>query len=129
MDKNPQGIISKQSSHSVKETMDRLQELLNARGITIFTRIDQQAEAAKVGMTLTPIELLIFGNPKAGTPLMQAEPLAAIDLPLKALAWQDANKRVWLSYNKAEYIQERFSLPIELIKNINIDPIIDQVLK
>jgi uncharacterized protein (DUF302 family) len=129
MNKDPQGIISNQSRYSVKETMDRLENILKSRGVTVFSRIDQQAEAAKVGLALDPIVLIIFGNPKAGTPLMQAVPLCALDLPLKALAWQDKEKNVWLSYNSAEYLQQRFSLPEGLIKNISIGPVIESALQ
>ncbi|HTQ28820.1 MAG TPA: DUF302 domain-containing protein [Puia sp.] len=129
MDANPQGVISKPSKYSVKETIDRLQKILEGKGVTIFARIDQRAEAAKVGLELSPIELLIFGNPKAGTPLMKAVPLSALDLPLKALSWQDAEKQVWLSYNSAQYLQQRFSLPDNVVSNINVDPVIDLALQ
>lgn len=129
MNKSPQGIISRQSRYSVKETIDRLENILKGKGVTIFARIDQQAEAARAGLAMDPIELLIFGNPKAGTPLMQAMPICAIDLPLKALGWQDKDRNVWLSYNTADYIQERFSLPQELARNINAGPLIESALQ
>ena len=104
------GIIDLSSPYSVKETVDRLENLLQAKGAKIFARIDQQAEAAKVGLVMRPTELLIFGDPKAGTPLMNAFPSLAMDLPLKALAWESADTRVWLSYNSPEYLAERHRL-------------------
>ncbi|MCC5660840.1 DUF302 domain-containing protein [Nostoc sp. XA010] len=110
-------------------TIDRLEAVLQAKGITIFARIDQQAEAEKVGLRLSPTQLLLFGNPKAGTPLMVAEPTIALDLPLKALAWEAADNKVWLSYNDPNYLKQRFSLCDELIKNIAVTtPLINQAL-
>lgn len=123
------GIISQPSQYSVPETIDRLAVILQAKSITIFARIDQQAEAEKVGLSLCPTQLLLFGNPKAGTPLMVAEPTIALDLPLKVLAWESADDKVWLSYTDPHYLQQRFSLSNELLKNIAIiAPLIDQVL-
>ena len=108
-------IVSIPSRYNVKETIDKLSDAFQSKGITIYGRIDQQAEAAKAGLQLRPVELLIFGNPKAGIPLIAHEPLCALDLPLKVLAWQDANGKSWLSYNSLAYLQKRFSLPEELI--------------
>jgi len=123
------GIISQLSPYSVTETIDRLVAVFQAKGITIFARIDQQAEAEKVGLSLHPTQLLLFGNPQAGTPLMIAEPTIALDLPLKVLAWESADDKVWLSYNDPHYLQQRFSLSSELLKNIAIiAPLIDQAL-
>jgi uncharacterized protein (DUF302 family) len=123
------GIISKLSPYSVPETIDRLEAILQAKNITIFARIDQKAEAEKVGLSLLPTQLLLFGNPKAGTPLMVVEPTIALDLPLKVLAWEAASGEVWLSYNDTNYLKQRFSLTDELIKNIAVvAPLIDQVL-
>lgn len=123
------GIISQPSPYSVPETIDRLAAVLQAKSITIFIRIDQQAEAEKVGLSLRPTQLLLFGNPKAGTPLMVAEPMIALDLPLKALAWEAAGSKVWLSYNDPNYLQQRFSLSDELVKSIAvIAPLIQQTL-
>lgn len=112
------GIITLASNYQVKTTMDRLEDALRSKGVTIFARIDQQAEAAKAGLSMKALELLIFGNPKAGTPLMQAEPLSGLDLPLKAIAWQDNENKVWLSYNGFDYLRDRFGLADELIKPI-----------
>ncbi len=123
------GIISQPSPYAVPETIDRLAAVLQAKSITIFARIDQQAEAEKVGLSLRPTQLLLFGNPKAGTPLMVAEPTIALDLPLKALAWEAADGKIWLSYNDPIYLQQRFSLSDELVKNIAvIAPLIQQAL-
>ncbi len=124
------GIISQPSPYSVTETIDRLEAILEAKGITIFARIDQQAEAEKVGLSLRPTQLLLFGNPKAGTPLMVAEPTIALDLPLKVLAWEATDGKVWLSYNDPNYLKQRFSLSDELVKNIAaIAPLINQALQ
>ncbi len=123
------GIISQPSPYSVPETIDRLAAILQAKSIAIFARIDQQAEAEKVGLSLHPTQLLLFGNPKAGTPLMVAEPMIALDLPLKVLAWEAADGKIWLSYNDPIYLQQRFSLSDELVKNIAvIAPLIQQAL-
>jgi uncharacterized protein (DUF302 family) len=101
------GLITKPSRHSVPETMDRLVAVLQSKGMTVFDRIDHAAAAQKAGLSMRPSQLLIFGNPKGGTPLMVAAPTAAIDLPLKALAWEDADGKVWLSYNAMAWIKER----------------------
>ncbi|HMH23687.1 MAG TPA: DUF302 domain-containing protein [Puia sp.] len=115
MDKNT-GIISIPSIYTVAQTIDKLETALRAHGVTVYTRIDQQTEAQKAGLSLRPIQLLIFGNPKAGVPIMAKTPLAALDLPLKALAWEDDNGRTWLSYNSFVYLQDRYALPDELIR-------------
>ncbi|MDZ7968572.1 MAG: DUF302 domain-containing protein [Nostoc sp. DedSLP03] len=123
------GIISQLSQYSVPVTIDRLEAVLEVKGITIFARIDQQAEAEKVGLSLCPTQLLLFGNPKAGTSLMVAEPTIALDLPLKILAWEATDGKVWVSYNDPNYLKQRFSLCDELVKNIAIiAPLIDQAL-
>lgn len=110
------GLVSKASRHSVGETITRLEAILEAKGITIFARIDHAEEARKAGLTMRPAQLLIFGNPKGGTPIMNAVPQAGIDLPLKALAWEDANGQVWISYNDPRYLKARFQLSEELLK-------------
>ena len=128
MDAN-NGIISLSSPYSVTETIDRLAAILQTKGITIFVRIDQQAEAEKVGLNLPPTQLLLFGNPQAGTPLMVAAPTIALDLPLKALAWSATDGKTWLSYNDPNYLKQRFSLSDDLVKNIAvITPLIDRAL-
>lgn len=107
-----EGLINLESPHSVPDTADRLQNLLVTKGMKIFARIDQAAEAVAVGMTLRPTILLLFGNPKAGTPLMDQYPSLAIDLPLKALIWESSDKKVYLSYTSPEYLQQRHHLPM-----------------
>ena len=113
------GLIHLASRHTVEETMDRLEALISERGVTIFARVDHSGEAAKVGLTMRPTKLLIFGSPKGGTPLMQAAPTLAIDLPLKALFWQDAEGKVWLTYNDPAYLQQRHNFPADLLVNIS----------
>jgi uncharacterized protein (DUF302 family) len=123
------GIISQPSPYAVAETIDRLAAVLEAKSITIFARIDQQVEAEKVGLNLRPTQLLLFGSPKAGTPLMVAEPTIALDLPLKVLAWEAADGKIYLGYNDPLYLQQRFSLSDELVKSIDvIAPLIHQAL-
>ena len=112
------GLVSKLSRYSVEETVDRLQHLLESKHIKIFARVDHGREASAAGLSLRPTQVLIFGDPKMGTPLMQASPLIAIDLPLKALAWEDAAGKVWLTYNSPEFLQDRYALGSGVIKNI-----------
>jgi uncharacterized protein (DUF302 family) len=112
------GLIHLTSSYSVAETAKRLETSLLAHGLTLFCRVDHSGEAEKAGLQMPPTQLLIFGSPKSGTPLMLASPTLAIDLPLKALIWQDAAGKVWLSYNSPEYLQQRHNIPQGLLKNI-----------
>ncbi len=112
------GIVDLPSRYSVPETLSRLQSLLKQNGGSVFALVDHSGEAAKVGLEMRPTQLLIFGNPRGGTPLMVAAPSSAIDLPLKALAWQDAEGKVWLSYNAPEYLQQRHGIPADLLQNI-----------
>jgi uncharacterized protein (DUF302 family) len=112
------GIVDVASRYSVAETLARLQSILKEKSIKIFALIDHSGEAEKAGLTMRPAQVLIFGNPKGGTPLMIAAPRTAIDLPLKALAWQDEEGKVWLSYNSPEYLRQRHDFPAELVKNI-----------
>ena len=115
-----EGIITIPSHHSVDETVDRLKEILRARDVTLFALIDHSGEAAKAGMQMPPTKLLIFGNPKAGTPLMLAAPSAALDLPLKILVAEDAQRKVSLSYNSPQYLKDRHGLPPNLLPNIAV---------
>jgi uncharacterized protein (DUF302 family) len=108
------GLITLSSSHGPKDTMDRLAAEIAARGMTVFARIDHAAGAAEAGLPLRPTELLIFGNAKGGTPLMQSEQTIGIDLPLKALVWQDASSRTWLSYNDPSWLAKRHGLGAEV---------------
>lgn len=101
------GLIAIKSTRSTKDTMTRLEEVVKTKGLNVFARIDHAAGAAKVGKTLRPTELLIFGNPQGGTPLMECEQTAGIDLPLKALVWEDSAGQVWLGYNDPAYIAQR----------------------
>lgn len=112
------GIIDIPSPYSVPETLARVEALLKEKGLAIFARIDHSGEAEKVGLKMRPTQLLIFGSPKAGTPLMVAAPSLAIDLPVKALAWEDGQEKVWLSYNAPEYLEQRHGIPADLMKNI-----------
>ena len=112
------GMVDIPSRYSVPESLARLEAILKEKGLTIFARVDHSGEAAKVGMEMRPTQLVIFGSPTAGTPLMLAAPSLAIDLPLKALAWQDEAGKVWLSYNSPEYLQQRHGIPADLLKNI-----------
>ena len=114
------GIVNKASNHSVDETVDRLKNILQAKGVTLFALVDHSGEAEKVGMHMNPTRLLIFGSPKAGTPLMLAAPSIAIDLPLKILVWEDGQGKVWVSYNSSEYLKERHALPTDLLQNIAV---------
>src|SRR5437667_6370707 len=106
-----EGLTSIRSRFGPKETMDRLEAEIRAQGLTVFARIDHAAGAAEVGLTLPPTELIIFGNARGGTPLMQSEQTVGIDLPLKALVWQDAAGKTWLSYNEPSWIAQRHNIP------------------
>jgi len=112
------GLIHLSSPYSVEETAKKLEAVLVEHGLEIFCHVDHSGEAEKNGLRMPPTQLLIFGSPKAGTPLMVASPTLAIDLPLKALIWQDAGGRVWLTYNSPEYLQQRHNVPAEFMKNI-----------
>ncbi len=114
------GLESVASPYSVDETVQRFQSLLKERGIQMFALIDHSGEAAKAGLKMRPTKVIIFGNPKGGTPLMVAAPTLAIDLPLKALIWEDEKGKVWITYNTPEYLQQRHGVPQDLIKNIVI---------
>jgi uncharacterized protein (DUF302 family) len=114
------GIISKQSDHSVDEIVEKLKGILQAKGITLFAHVDHSGEAAKAGLKMPPTKLLIFGNPKGGTPLMLASPSSAIDLPLKILVAEGADGKARVSYNSPAYLRQRHNLPQELIQNISV---------
>jgi len=115
-----EGIIDKPSNHSVEETVERLKNILQAKGVTLFALIDHSGEAEKIGMKMPPTKLLVFGSPKAGTPLMLAAPSIALDLPLKILVWEDLQAKVWISYNSPVYLQQRHGLPQDLLQNIAV---------
>jgi uncharacterized protein (DUF302 family) len=108
------GIVTIPGHHSVDEMVTRLKQVLQAKAAKIFAIIDHSGEAEKVGLHMPNTNLIIFGNPKAGTPLMIAVPAIAIDLPLKILVWEDAEARVWISYNSPEFLRNRYNLPFDL---------------
>jgi uncharacterized protein (DUF302 family) len=118
MPSNKNGLVHVPSPRSVPETLKKLRITIDARGLKVFALVDHSGEAEKAGLKMRPTQLLIFGSPKAGTPVMVAAPTVAIDLPLKALVWEDAEGEVWVSYNSPDYLQERHSIPADLVKNI-----------
>ena len=114
------GIVSIPSRHTVDQTVDKLQSLLQAKEVILFAIIDHSGEAAKASLKMPETKLLIFGSPKAGTPVMLAAPSIAIDLPLKVLVWEDGEGKTWLSWNSPEYLRDRHNVPEELVKNISV---------
>ncbi|HEY4741597.1 MAG: DUF302 domain-containing protein [Candidatus Acidiferrales bacterium] len=124
------GMIHLSSPYSVQETLTRLESALAAKNLTIFARIDHSGEAEKVGLKMRPTQLIIFGNPKGGTPPMVAAPTLAIDLPLKALIWEDADGEVRLSYNSPGYLKQRHAIPDDLINNLaGADTVLESIVK
>ena len=115
-----EGIVKIPSRHSVDETVGKLEAILKSKGVTLFARVDHSGEAEKVGMKMPPTKLLIFGNPKGGTPLMLAAPSAALDLPLKILVAENSEGKVWISYNSPAYLKERHGFPDNLLPNIAV---------
>jgi uncharacterized protein (DUF302 family) len=115
-----QGIVRVQSHHSVGETLTRLQEILQSKGVKLFAVVDHSGEAERVGLEMLPTKLLIFGNPKAGTLLMRAAPSIALDLPLKILVAEDTAGKTWISYNASAFLQARHNLPAELVPTIAV---------
>jgi uncharacterized protein (DUF302 family) len=123
-------LVTKASRYSVIETIDRIETAVVGKGMHIFARIDHSGEAKKVGLEMKPTMLLIFGNPKGGTPLMVARPTAAIDLPLKALAWEDADGKVWLTYNTADLLHERHGVPKDLAAKLDpVQKVLEQAVE
>lgn len=124
-----QGVVTRPSPFSIEETLNRFQAAFQSHNLTIFAHINHTQEAQQVGLTMQEAHVLIFGNPKAGTPLMVASPLIALDLPLKVLVWQSKDNQVWVSSTDSQYLKVRYSIPEELIKNIaGADKLIEQVL-
>jgi len=124
------GLVQLESQQSFAETLTHLESVIQSKGLTIFARIHFSDDAAKAGLTMNPASMIIFGNPKAGTPLMIASPTLAIDFPLKILVSQDSNGKVWVSYNSVEYLRDRHHVPSDLLKNIaGITPIAEAVAK
>ena len=123
-------VVTKPSSYSVADTIKRIENAVTAKGMQIFARIDHGGEAKKVGLAMRPTELLIFGNPKGGTALMVAKPTAAIDLPMKALAWEDENGNVWLTYNDPELLHERHGVATELTSKLEpVGKLLEEAVK
>jgi uncharacterized protein (DUF302 family) len=120
------GVEKVSSPRAFAETVARFETLLKERGLTLFAKIDFSGDAEKAGLQMLPTQMLIFGNPKGGTPVMVAAPGSALDLPLKVLISQDAQGKVWLSYNTSQYLAERHSIPAELVKNIAGTPVLVQ---
>jgi len=114
------GIVVRRSNHSVDQTVEKIETILHAKGVKLFALVDHSGEAKSVGLTMPPTKLLIFGHPKAGTPLMLASPSVAIDLPLKILVSEDGQGQVWISYNSPSYLQGRHNLPQDLMQNIAV---------
>ena len=125
-----EGIVTRPSPFSVEETLARLQEAIHSRNLTLFAHIDHSGEARRVGLTMQEAHVLIFGNPKGGTPLMIASPLLALDLPLKVLVWQGEDDQIWVSSTSTAYLKVRYAIPQELIGNIAVvDALIEQALQ
>ncbi len=114
----PEGVVSIASAGSVAETVARIEQALRAAGMTLFAKVDHSGEAARAGLNMQVAKLLISGHPRGGTPLMVASPLLALDLPLKALVWQDAAEQVWVSYVSPAWLAQRYHLPADLARNI-----------
>ena len=125
---NPNGVKIYPGKYSVKETIDCLQKFLEQHGATIYARIDQQDELRRTGQSIAALEFLMFGNPKAGGAIMAQNPLVALDLPLKIIAWEDDNSKVWVACNDAKYLEERYSLSPSENTPLNLDKLIGTVL-
>jgi uncharacterized protein (DUF302 family) len=113
------GVVTIASAHAGAASADRFEALIRERGLTLFARIDFSGDAARAGLTMPFSQLIVFGNPMAGTPLMQAVPTAALDLPLKVLVWEDAQGRAWLSYNATDYLRARHALDADVLKPVS----------
>ena len=125
---NPKGITIRSSPWSVKETIDRLVVILEAHNATIYARINQQSEVHNAGKEIPALEFILFGNPRAGGLIMAENPIAALDLPLKIIAWEDAAKSVWLGYNQAAYLEERYALSHAVMQPVDLDPLVNGLL-
>jgi uncharacterized protein (DUF302 family) len=123
------GVVQLPSHHSVETTIDRLEALLKERGILVFARIDFSGDASRAGLSMRPEQMLIFGNPKAGTPLMLAAPAAGLDLPMKLLAWEASDGKVWAAYNAPQYVVQRYRLAGDLAANLAaVVPLIERAV-
>lgn len=126
---DPGGVTVLDGAKTVKETIDKIVSFLKKHGATIYARIDQQDELRKNGLSIPPLEFLLFGNPKAGGPIMMNNPIAGLDLPLKVISWEDAGGKVWLAFNDAAYIKERYQLPDDVAAPLDLAPIIAKALQ
>jgi uncharacterized protein (DUF302 family) len=124
----PNGMIIRESRYAVKETIDRLVNFLEQHGATLYSRINQQSEVQKAGIEILPLEFILFGNPKVGGQVMLENPLAALDLPLKIIAWEDKDHKVWYAFNEASYLGERYSLPQTLAGTLDLDAVTTKAL-
>ena len=124
---NRQGVTVRASTWPVRESIDKLESFLRLQGVTIYARIDQQNELKKVGLSSRALEFILFGNPKAGGPVMLETPLAALELPLKVIAWEDQQQKVWIAYNQGAYIQKRYELSDKVSGPLNLDGLITKV--
>jgi uncharacterized protein (DUF302 family) len=122
------GFVIRPSPYSVKETIDRLSRFLEGHGATIYTRINQQSEVRHAGNDMPALEFILFGNPSAGGLIMAENPVAALDLPLKIIAWEDKDKKANLAYNEASYLQKRYGLSPALMQPLDLRPIVDRAL-
>ena len=125
---NPKGVIIRQSPFSVHETIDRLESLVRQRDGSLYARIDQQAELHKAGLTSRPLEFILFGNPKGGGPVIVENPVAALDLPLKIIAWEDEHNKVWVAYNSVTYIGERYKFSAEVVSRLRLNGLVTEAL-
>jgi len=125
-----EGVASRLSAYPVAETMRRIEETARRKGLTVFARIDHGGNARDLGLTMQEEQLIVFGDPRAGTPLMVARPLVGLELPLRVLVWQDPWGRVWVSYNQSAFIAQRFGLPDGLEKNVaGVPGLIEEALR
>ena len=125
---NLKGVTIRESRYSVKETIDRLIKFLEEHGVKIYARIDQQSEVQKAGIEILPLEFILFGNPKVGGLVMVENPVAALDLPLKIIAWEDKENKVWYAFNEAVYLGERYSLSQKLSDTLNVETVVSKAL-
>jgi uncharacterized protein (DUF302 family) len=125
---HPPGVIIQPSPYSVALTVQRLESFFREHGVTVYARIDQQAELQKAGLVIGPLQLLLFGNPAGGGPVMVHSPVAALDLPLKLLVWEDEARQVWLARNEAAYLQARYDLPDGVAGALDLTPLLAKAL-
>ena len=122
------GVVTRQVAYSVKESIDKLQAAIEKNGATIYARIDQQSELKKAGITINALEFLLFGNPVAGGKLIAENPVVALDLPLKIIAWEDDKQQTWIAYNEAAYVQERYELKPDANSPLNLSKLVNTIL-